>query len=134
MTMRTNSSAWRCATSSWSINRRRRPRSAWRKTSWPTVRRIFFKGGLGRLVCFRMPGSRHDLAPAVSLQQSVDRRAGDLLASALSVGLLHLGNRQHAPGLPPAQASGTGGAVHRESAHRRSLRPPWPSASASRAP
>jgi hypothetical protein len=50
------------------------------KTSWPTVRRIFFKGGLGRLVCFRMPGSRHDLAPAVSLQQSVDRRTRDVLA------------------------------------------------------
>jgi hypothetical protein len=69
-----------CETSFWSINRRRRPRSAWRKTSWPTVRRIFFKGGLGRLVCFRMPGSRHDLAPAVSLQQSVDRRTRDVLA------------------------------------------------------
>lgn len=55
----------------------------------------FFKGGLGRKVCLGMSGTRRELAPAVALEQPVDRRGGHLLTYLALVGLLDLGDREH---------------------------------------
>lgn len=59
----------------------------------------FFKGGLGRKVCLGMSGTRRELAPAVALEQPVDRRGGHFLAHLGLVGLLDLGDREHPTGV-----------------------------------
>ena len=80
---------------SWNIRRTLRPRSAWRATSRCTVRRSFFKGGLRRYVRLGVTRTRHHLAPAVAVQQSVDRGRRHLLAQLFLVRLLDLGHGQH---------------------------------------
>jgi len=59
------------------------------------VRRSFFKGGLRRYVRLGVTRTRHHLAPAVAVQQSVNRRGGHLLAQLILVSLLDLRHRQH---------------------------------------
>src|ERR1019366_807400 len=85
--------------SSWNISRTWRPCSAWRATSWRTVRRSFFKGGLRRYIRLGVPWPWHDLAPAVAVQQPVDRRGRHVLAQLLLVGPLDFRHRQHAASL-----------------------------------
>ena len=46
-----------------------------------------------------MPRARHDLAPTVAVQQSIDRGRSHRLAQLFPVGLLDLGHREHAAGL-----------------------------------
>src|ERR1700694_2514208 len=85
--------------SSWNIKRTRRPRSAWRATSWRTRRRSFFKGTLRLHISLGVARPRYDLAPAMAVQHAIDGRGGHRIAHLLLQGLLDLADMEQSTGM-----------------------------------
>ena len=64
-------------------------------STWPGIR--FFKTLLLSWVCLRVPRTRQELAPAVSLQQAVDGALMHLMTNALLIGALDFSGGRDLP-------------------------------------
>ncbi len=104
----------RGGTVSRNITRKRRPRFAAVILALRKARgNTFFKIGLRRQIPLRVMRTRHQLAPAVTFQKTVNRRRAGPTANRLFIGRLEIVNVQHLPGCGGFGKSGNQGFLFR---------------------